>query len=426
MVLSVAGGDQDFLLGFPGTVIVVSHDKQFLNVIATDIIHFHQQQLKYYPGNYDNFEKTREDKFKKQVRYQGAIDRQRQHMEASVKKIEAAVRKNPKDQKRLGTVASRKKKLLKHGMVKTEDGKRWNNQKHGGLRPGSINANEGGWSGRQRTAASLIREVPDAEITFHLPSAPPLGTSDPLIQFRNVSFSYPEATHPTLRDVTGDIAQDARIAVVGENGAGKSTLIKLLLQQLAPASGEIRQARNTKIAYLSQHHVDQLDLSLTPADHIKTQFTDITELDARQFLGSFGISGSLAVTPMGKLSGGQKTRVVIASIFYKPPHLIVLDEPTNHLSIRAIDALVTSLKSFKGAILAVTHNQAFVSALDSQIWQVEAIGDPSGVSTAGAKLSDEAEAAAPSNVTVFTGGYEAYIEAVRLSHQTRGGGGGRS
>jgi len=399
---------QAFLSMYDGCVVVVSHDRAFLNAVATHIIHFHHMQLFYYPGNYDAFEKARGDKLTKNVHTQHSLDRQRAKWEEGIKKMEQAARRNVKDQKRGSQVAQRRKKLLKWGQQKTDDGKKWNCQKHG-YRPGSTNENAAGWGKNRKMQRRSLVEAPPAKFTFSFPADIPVQGGGPLLQLRDVSFSYPPATpeeaaarkraleNPVVAEVgskhskkrggrggkrgrkgnkapvveaprphllnnmTLDIACRSRLGVLGANGAGKSTLLKLLNGELTPCSGEVKRHPRLKVATFAQHHVNQLELALTPLQHMCKTYPLAKEQELRNHLGGFGLGGGLALRPIGTMSGGQKSRVVFATLTYTNPHILILDEPTNHLDFVALKALMDALKGFDGGVILVSHSQELIS-----------------------------------------------------------------
>jgi len=163
------------------------------------------------------------------------------------------------------------------------------------------------------------------------------------------------------------IDNDSRIAIVGRNGSGKSTLLGLIVGQLTPTKGEMYRYHNLRIGYFSQHHVDQLNLALSPLEHFMAKFKGIKEQEARAHLGSFGVQGNLALQKMSTLSGGQKSRVVFATITFEDPHMMVMDEPTNHLDFDTIEALTNAISEYQGAVLIVSHDQSLVASVAKEL-----------------------------------------------------------
>ena len=172
-----------------------------------------------------------------------------------------------------------------------------------------------------------------------------------------MTFTYEGTTRPIFENVTFQVEMGSRIALLGPNGIGKSTFLSVLNSTLEPQAGEIYRHHNLKIGYFAQHHVDALENVLTPLQHMQKLAPLAKEQELRALLGSFGITGALAVQPIGTLSGGQKSRVVFATISYKRPHILLLDETKNHLDMETIEALVKTLKEFNGGIVVVTHDQ---------------------------------------------------------------------
>jgi len=293
-------------------------------------------------------------------------------MEDSVKKMEKAAKgKNKKkcgDQKKLGQVASRKKKLLRFGADKDEDGKRWKYSLMG-YRPGSLL--EAGGGTRRQYSRRLLIEPDDPEIKFNFPETGAIGVTGSILQLQHVSFRYSKDDLYLFQDVCLDINPKSRIALVGKNGLGKSTLLNLLLGNLSLTEGEIFRHHNLKLAMFAQHHVDQLDLELTPLQHMGKTFPGMKELELRACLGHFGLGGHLALQKISTLSGGEKSRVIFATVTFQRPHILILDEPTNHLDFDTIAALTEAIQDFKGGIIIVSHNQALIKQTCKECWEIK-------------------------------------------------------
>jgi len=350
---------EDYLCSLDTTVVVVSHDAAFLNEVCTEIVHFYHKRLDYYPGNYDDFLQTRHDKVAMMNRMQTNLDKKRNHILDSMKKIEADAKKKGGDDKKLGLVASRRKKAFYMGMEKTVDGKKFSMLRHQ-RRLGSMADNAGGWKGRKMSAGA-VNEREDPEIRFDFPSSEPIGTSSPLVQLEDVAFGFSEDNPPLFKGVTLSFSPGDRVAIVGKNGQGKSTLMSLIKGSLEATAGKVSRHKNLRMSVFTQHHVDQLDLEKTPLQHLMDLFPGQRELDVRKHLGSFGLVGHLGIQQMKFLSGGQKSRVVFATLLYVKPHLLLLDEPSNHLDMDSISALIGALQSYEGGVIMISHNIELVT-----------------------------------------------------------------
>merc|ERR1711953_6887 len=183
------------------------------------------------------------------------------------------------------------------------------------------------------------------------------------------SFGYP-GQKALFENATVSATIKSRVGILGVNGAGKSTLLKVMQSQLVPQKGSINVNRNMKVGTFAQHHVEALDLQASCVDCVQGTFPGLSDQEARNILGKFGISGDMALRTISSLSGGQKSRVALSIITYREPHLIFLDEPTNHLDMETIDALIDAIKSFSGAVIMVSHDQYFLSQVATEFWSV--------------------------------------------------------
>ncbi|XP_065858525.1 ABC transporter F family member 3 [Euphorbia lathyris] len=314
---------ESYLVKWPKTFIVVSHAREFLNTVVTDILHLHSQKLTAYKGDYDTFERTRMEQIKNQQKAFESSEKARAHMQTFIDKFRY-------NAKRASLVQSRIKALDRMGHV------------------------------------DEIVNDPDYKFEFPTPDDRP---GAPIISFSDASFGYPGG--PLLfKNLNFGIDLDSRIAMVGPNGIGKSTILKLISGELQPSSGTVFRSAKVRIAVFSQHHVDGLDLSSNPLLYMMRCFPGVPEQKLRGHLGSFGVTGNLALQPMYTLSGGQKSRVAFAKITFKKPHIILLDEPSNHLDLDAVEALIQGLVLFQGGILMVSHDEHLISGSVEEMWVV--------------------------------------------------------
>ncbi|GMI76431.1 susceptible to coronatine-deficient Pst DC3000 5, general control non-repressible 20 [Hibiscus trionum] len=321
---------ESYLVKWPKTFIVVSHAREFLNTVVTDIIHLQGQKLTAYKGDYDTFEKTRLEQIKNQQKAVEANERARSHMQAFIDKFRY-------NAKRASLVQSRIKALERMEHVDEI-------------------VNDPDWP-------FLL-----CGYKFEFPT-PDDRPGPPIISFSDASFGYPGG--PILfKNLNFGIDLDSRIAMVGPNGIGKSTILKLIAGEVQPSSGTVFRSAKVRIAVFSQHHVDGLDLSSNPLLYMMRCFPGVPEQKLREHLGSFGVTGNLALQPMYTLSGGQKSRVAFAKITFKKPHIILLDEPSNHLDLDAVEALIQGLVLFQGGILMVSHDEHLISGSVDELWVV--------------------------------------------------------
>jgi len=325
---------ESYLVEYKHTLIIVSHDRGFLNEVCTDIIEFDKRKLNYYKGNYDQYVKTADDNVKNQMRNYHAYKDKRAHLMEFIDRFRA-------NANRASVVQSRIKQVERMDLE----------------------------------APDLI-EVPPVW-RFNIPNPEPLGR--PIISVDDVSFDYATMSDDgvkkplssyLLQEANFGVDMSSRIGILGANGAGKSTLLNLIMGKLEPIKGSCTRNGRLRIGHFTQHSADKFDLQLSAVENMLALFDDAEDQEMRSFLGRFQIQGVDALKPMFLLSGGQKSRVAFASLAYQKPHVIVMDEPTNHLDMESIDALVDAIKDFKGGLIVVSHDQFFITNTCSELWVV--------------------------------------------------------
>ena len=315
---------EDYLVNeWEGTLLVVSHDRAFLNQVATDIVHMHSERLDYYRGNFDQFYETRDERRRNQMREYEANQQKRAHLQAFIDRWRYNAARATQAQSRI-----------------------------------------------KELERLPVLELPEKETGEHFTLPETEKISPPLLQLDDVSFGYTK-DRMLLRHVNFDVTMESRIALVGGNGAGKSTLLKLLINQITPTEGDAKRNPRLRIGYFSQHHIDQLDLTVNPVAFLATRFPGRTEQEYRSHLGSFGITGTTGLQKIATLSGGQKSRVAFAQLSLMRPHVLLLDEPTNHLDIEALDALVDAINRWNGGVIVISHDERFINSCLKEMWVCE-------------------------------------------------------
>ncbi|MBV0933946.1 ATP-binding cassette domain-containing protein [Marinobacterium weihaiense] len=299
---------EQWLRQYPGTLLLISHDRDFLDNVVSHIVHQAHQCLTLYKGNYTAFERLRAEKLSHQ---QAAFEKQ----QARVEQIESFVRRFKAKASKAKQAQSRLKELER----------------------------------MEQIAPAHV----DSPFTFRFDASDKLST--PLLSLNEADLGYPDRT--ILRRQSLTLVPGARIGLLGANGAGKSTLIKTLVGDLALQAGERQEGEHLRIGYFAQHQLEALDMQASPLLHLQRISPDASDQELRNFLGSFGFIGDDALDPVGRFSGGEKARVALALIAWQQPNLLLLDEPTNHLDLEVRLALTLALQDFEGALILVSHDR---------------------------------------------------------------------
>jgi ATPase subunit of ABC transporter with duplicated ATPase domains len=373
---------------YRGTLLCVSHDRVFINAVATQIIVFAGHSLEYSRGNLDDFEKEVTQMTKNIDRQVAALEKKKEHIMESIKAMEQA--KDRSEENLSGNKVSSKygplqgggkgktvgkqinqrmKKLQRIGLEQTLDGKRYHAHEQGAPRIGAACNNDGGWVDGKMTAAPIVRRA-DPSFQFEFQAAAPLSLPEAIsiLELRDVSFSYSGNDETIVQNVDFSVAACCRTALVGRNGSGKSTFLKLISGDLQPSSGEVRRHQHAHVAFFGQHQAELLQqCTQTPFEFMEKRFPKMKAQDRDAILNMFKLDESLATQQIGFLSGGQRTRLALACMCAEEPHLLVLDEPTNNLDIYTIEAMIDALKNFEGGVIFVTHNRSMLLELASEI-----------------------------------------------------------
>ncbi|EIM21932.1 P-loop containing nucleoside triphosphate hydrolase protein, partial [Wallemia mellicola CBS 633.66] len=323
---------QSYLKSIDSTIVVISHDRAFLNAVTEETIVYKNHCLSYYKGNYDTYRQFLDEKQEHLKHKVEILEKQKSASEKSVNNEMTRARKSG-DDKKMAAVASKQRK----------DRPGWNDS----------------------TRPDIVLETLEIPPKWSFDDPVPLRSSGDIVSLEKVSFRYSKLTPDVLSDVTLQITQNSRLGVIGANGQGKSTLLKLIIDELSSTVGSIVKHRQAVIKQFSQHNVDELLVcgsDKNPISLLMQESAALTEQDVRAELGKFGVKGSKAMTPLVCLSGGELSRVAFAKMLIGvTPHLLVLDEPTNHLDFLTIEALIQCIKKFNGAVVIASHDQAFIN-----------------------------------------------------------------
>ncbi|MBS0252304.1 MAG: ABC-F family ATP-binding cassette domain-containing protein [Proteobacteria bacterium] len=314
---------ENHLKSYPHTVLIVSHDRDLLNTAVTEILHLDKGKLTLYAGGYDDFEETRRERQRLEMKLKKKQDEQRRHLQAFIDRFKAKASKAAQAQSRVKALAK--------------------------MQP-------------------IAAQVDDRVVPFHFPD-PQKIIASPLLRIEKATAGY-EADHPILSGIDLRIDNDDRIALLGQNGNGKSTLAKLIAGRLKPLSGDVFGAQKIEVGYFAQHQLDDLLPNSTPYDYMVKLLPEATEAQRRTKLGTFGFSADKADTACGKLSGGEKARLLLALTAFHGPHVLILDEPTNHLDVDSREALIHALMEYNGTVILISHDRHLIEATADRLWLV--------------------------------------------------------
>lgn len=342
-------------------VVLVSHDRDFVNATCDELMILREKQLVYFQGNLESYEKSIRHEILRMSRMKEAQDRQIAHMNKTVANSIQQGKKTGDDNK-LRQAKSRQKKLDERmGMEVSAKGTRF-----------KLNRDMPGWHESSRSAIEVPKE--EEAVSLRFPPAPEMRFQSSLISLEGVSYRYPKAAKPALQDVTLIVHPGDRIGLLGLNGAGKTTLVQLLTSTFRPTSGNLQTYPRLKIGFYSQHTVDDLakkgatDPAITALSMILQEATDkslsLDEQDARKLLAGTGLVGrTVSDTPVAKLSGGQLVRLALSLLFLDPPHVFILDEPSTHLDLATVSALARAMMDYDGAIVLVSHDRFMIRTI---------------------------------------------------------------
>jgi len=312
---------EKWLKSYQGTLILISHDRDFLDPVVDKIIHIEQESMFEYTGNYSSFERQRAVRLSQQQAMYESQQQRVAHLQSFVDRFKAKASKAKQAQSRI--------KMLE----------------------------------RMEMIAPAHVDNP-----FHFSFRAPESLPNPLLKMEKVSAGYGDRI--ILDSIKLNLVPGSRIGLLGRNGAGKSTLIKLLAGELAPVRGDIGLAKGIKLGYFAQHQLEYLRADESPLQHLARLAPQEMEQKLRDYLGGFGFQGDKVTENTGRFSGGEKARLVLALIVWQRPNLLLLDEPTNHLDLDMRQALTEALIEFEGALVVVSHDRHLLRSTTDDLYLV--------------------------------------------------------
>lgn len=314
---------ENYLKSFEGTILCISHDRDFLDTFCSHILHFESNHLVMYTGNYSDYERLRAERIKNEKANRRREEASLAHMQDFVERFRYKASKAKQAQ----------------SMLKAID--------------------------RLKLTAVTQEESP-----YHIKFADPERTVDIIADLKELDCGYSE-NDIILKKVNLMLIAGDRIGLLGRNGQGKSTLIKTLCSVIKPVHGTATLGKGIKIGYFAQHELDQLSGQMSALDHLRAIDHNAKEKDLRTFLGSFSFSGDKATQKVEDMSGGEQARLALAIVAYQKPNLLLLDEPTNHLDLDMREALSLALSTYKGALILVSHDRHLLEAIADKLWLID-------------------------------------------------------